>query len=100
MVRSRGEGPILQGDKLSKEIKFTKFVTNIAEQRGWKLNPDEEAKSDIVKGLIRQHEKHGKPYCPCEFIAEEDPSRVCPCDKSDEDISEKGFCNCQLFFAA
>jgi ferredoxin-thioredoxin reductase catalytic subunit len=77
-----------------------KVAERVALERGVKLNPDGRIIEAILKGLLRNKERFGKPYCPCRVVTgipEKDEPKVCPCAWMMEDIERKGRCHCGLF---
>ena len=41
-----------------------KWAQGIARKNGWVLNPDENHLRTVIRGLVRNKEKFGRPYCP------------------------------------
>ena len=71
-----------------------------ADKEGIKLNPNENIVQGVVKGLIRNKEKHGEFYCPCRFVTgdkEKDKEIICPCVFHLKEIEKDGKCHCGLF---
>lgn len=67
-------------------------LEEIAEERGCRLNPDEEVLKKIIAGLKNNEEKTGRRYCLCKIGVE------CPCDFMNSITwKEKGMCDCNLF---
>ena len=71
-----------------------------AKSAGFKLNPDEKVVQRILKGLLKNKEKHGEIYCPCRVVTgdkEKDKDIICPCIFHEAEIKKDGKCLCQLF---
>ncbi len=61
----------------------------------------------IIKGLVKQREKHGEYYCPCRVVKKNDDewnkSIICPCKYIHDDIrknienGKEPCCYCKLF---
>jgi ferredoxin-thioredoxin reductase catalytic chain len=71
-----------------------------AESQGFRLNPDDKVVEAIIKGLLRNEEKHGARYCPCRLVSgnkEEDKKNICPCVYHKDEIARDGHCHCNLF---
>lgn len=71
-----------------------------AENSGFKVNPDKETVSKLIKGLLNNESKHGARYCPCRRVTgnkEEDKDKICPCKWHKEEIEKQGHCLCGLF---
>jgi len=86
-----------------KEIKeLIEKSKKYADSVGINLNPNEEVAKGIVKGLLRNKEKHGNIYCPCRLVTgnkEKDKEIICPCVYHRGEIELQGFCHCRLFTA-
>ncbi len=81
--------------------KIKEFVEKHAEESGHKLNDNEKAVDGIVKGLLKNKEKHGDIYCPCRAVSgdkEKDKAIVCPCIYHKAEIAKDGHCLCRLFW--
>lgn len=72
------------------------FFQQIAEQNGWKLNPDLKVVENIIKAENNLHQKFGEYYCPCRL--QKIPDNICPCRHAQQEIEKDGKCHCQLFF--
>jgi thioredoxin len=86
------------GAKMEDEIRN---YQEYAEKNGFKLNPDREAVTRLVKGLLENEKKYGIRYCPCRRITgnpEEDRPKICPCKWHRQEIEKDGHCLCELFF--
>ena len=42
-----------------------KWARGYAKKHNWALNTDEKQLATVIKGLVRNKTKFGKPYCPC-----------------------------------
>jgi len=76
------------------------FYLDHAKKNGIKLNPDKRIVDNIVKGIIRNEKKWGKPYCPCRMVAgndDEDKGKACPCIWHMDEIKVMGHWHCMLF---
>jgi ferredoxin-thioredoxin reductase catalytic subunit len=56
-----------------------------------KLTMDKEHVATILKGLLRNYEKHGDFYCPCKLKKTQE--NICPC----EEFRKGGDCHCELW---
>jgi len=71
-----------------------------AEKAGIHLNPDKKIVEMIIKGLLKNKEKHGEIYCPCRLVTknkEKDWEIICPCVFHRGEIELQGHCHCNLF---
>jgi ferredoxin-thioredoxin reductase catalytic subunit len=71
-----------------------------AEQKGFKLNPNEKIVEGVVKALLLREETLGERYCPCRKAIgdeEEDKKIICPCVYHEDEIEKDGHCHCNLF---
>jgi len=73
------------------------YVTSVAKENGWLLNPDANLVKKIIRSLVNSQAKFGVPYCPCSI--QRSPDKVCPCNSVWHDMAEIGHCNCRLYFA-
>ena len=84
-----------------KEIQeLTKKSEEYAESAGINLNPNKRIVEGIVKGLLKNQEKHGEIYCPCRIVTkdkEKDKEIICPCIFHMKEIELQGHCHCNLF---
>jgi len=84
-----------------KEIKKLREKSEAyAKSAGFKLNPDEKVVQGILKGLLKNKEKHGEIYCPCRVVTgdkEKDKKIICPCIYHKQEIKEQGHCLCRFF---
>jgi ferredoxin-thioredoxin reductase catalytic chain len=72
-----------------------------AEKNGFRLNPDRETVTRLVRGLLENEKKYGARYCPCRRITgnpDEDRPKICPCQWHRQEIEKDGHCFCGLFF--
>lgn len=72
------------------------WVRNIAEAKGWKLNPNEGIRDSLIASLVKDQ------HCPCKV--EEIQENICPCKPvkgkylgADKMIEKEGRCYCGLF---
>jgi ferredoxin-thioredoxin reductase catalytic subunit len=56
---------------------------------GYEFNP--ETKDLVLEGLRENVRRHGKPYCPCRLIRND--QSICHC----LEFRTTGHCHCQLF---
>lgn len=73
-------------------------IRKVAEERGYEVIEDN--LDTIVKGLLRNFEKHGGYYCPCRLVKGDDEWKLqitCPCVFLDDEIAENGICHCRLY---
>lgn len=67
----------------------------------FRLNPDEEHVSMLVKGVLHNEERYGLRLCPCRLrdgTREADLKLLCPCDfKAQDTWRENRMCWCGLF---
>jgi ferredoxin-thioredoxin reductase catalytic subunit len=84
------------------EEEMLKWAKAYAKKCGCTLNSNEKQLSTVIKGLVRNKEKFGRPYCPCRLRSgdeEKDRAIECPCVHHKEEIAHQGHCHCNLFFA-
>ena len=77
------------------------FVRRVAERQGWRLNPEAEHLSGVLKGLSTNLSRFGYYLCPCRDGSGNgklDSDITCPCDYARADLDEYGHCYCGLFF--
>jgi ferredoxin-thioredoxin reductase catalytic chain len=85
----------------SDETDMLKWVNAYAQKQGFSLNTDEKQLVTVIKGLVRNKTKYGRPYCPCRLRSgdeEKDRAIECPCVYHKEEIATKGQCHCNLYF--
>jgi len=78
-----------------------KWVTAYAHKQGYTLNTEEKQLNTVIRGLVRNKTKFGRPYCPCRLRSgdeEKDRAIECPCSYHKEEIATNGQCHCNLFF--
>jgi len=80
--------------------KNLKRIKKIAEEKGYKLNSDEERVKKVVGKMTKNYIEHEKYYCSCKqshpLNAEKDV--LCPCPTVEKEVEEDGHCHCQLFY--
>lgn len=72
-----------------------------AHNHGWELNSDEKQLMTVIRGLVRNTKKFGRPYCPCRLRSgdeEKDRAIECPCVYHKDEVSQQGHCHCNLYF--
>lgn len=85
---------------MSRYDEVLKMAEEHAKEHDHNLNPDKKIVEAIIKGLIRNEEKHGEIYCPCRVVdGNEDEKKICPCFWHDDEIKKMGHCLCKLFVA-
>ena len=85
------------------EADMLKWAKGFAQKHHWVLNPDEKHLGIVIRGLVRNKEKFGRPYCPCRLRSgdeEKDRAIECPCIYHKEEIVKDGHCHCELYFRA
>ena len=83
------------------ETDMLKWAHGIARKNGWVLNPDEEHLQTVIRGLVRNKKKFGRPYCPCRLRSgdeERDRAIECPCIYHKDEIAKDGHCHCLLYY--
>ena len=88
-------------EETSAEDEMLKWVKGYAQKQGWSLNEDPKQLGTVIRGLIRNKSKFGRPYCPCRLRSgdeEKDRSIECPCVYHKDEIANMGHCHCNLFF--
>jgi ferredoxin-thioredoxin reductase catalytic chain len=71
-----------------------------ADDRGYRLNPDEAFTKNLVAGLLKNEGRYGYRACPCRLASgkkDADLDIICPCDYRDSDLAEFGACYCALY---
>jgi ferredoxin-thioredoxin reductase catalytic subunit/glutaredoxin len=79
-----------------------RMAVRYTEKGPYRLNPSRNVWEGIVRGIGRQAQTFGWPYCPCQQRTgdpEEDKKFICPCYRHKEDIAATGQCICGLFVA-
>jgi ferredoxin-thioredoxin reductase catalytic subunit len=83
------------------EADMLKWAQGIARKNGWVLNPDEDHLNTVIRGLVRNKKKFGRPYCPCRLRSgdeERDRAIECPCVYHKDEIAKDGHCHCLLYY--
>lgn len=83
------------------EADMLKWAQAIARKNGWVLNPDAEHLRIVIRGLVRNKHKFGRPYCPCRLRSgdeEKDRDIECPCIYHKDEIAHDGHCHCLLYY--
>ncbi|HOX35495.1 MAG TPA: ferredoxin-thioredoxin reductase catalytic domain-containing protein [Methanoregulaceae archaeon] len=83
------------------EEDMLKWATAYAKKHGYTLNPDEKQLGTVIRGLVRNKGKFGRPYCPCRLRSgdeEKDRAIECPCVYHKEEIAKDGSCHCRLYY--
>jgi ferredoxin-thioredoxin reductase catalytic subunit len=68
---------------------------------GYKMQPSTKILATIMKGLLKNVQKHGAKYCPCRKPtgdSEKDKKIICPCAYHKDEIKNDGHCKCLLYF--
>jgi len=92
---------IRESFKPKNEEELRKNIKEYAPLAGIKVNPDSKQVEIIIKGLLKNKEKHGEVYCPCRLVTgnkEKDKDIICPCVFHRGEIELEGKCRCFLFF--
>jgi ferredoxin-thioredoxin reductase catalytic chain len=90
-----------EGFKVKDEKELKKDIEEYAKKTGIKVNPDNNKVEIVMKGLLKNREKHGEVYCPCRLVTgnkEKDKEIICPCVFHRGEIELEGKCRCLLFF--
>jgi ferredoxin-thioredoxin reductase catalytic chain len=88
-------------EETSAEGDMLKWAKGYAKKHNWALNTDEKQLATVIKGLVRNKTKFGKPYCPCRLRSgdeEKDRAIECPCIYHKEEVATQGHCHCHLYF--
>jgi ferredoxin-thioredoxin reductase catalytic subunit len=88
-------------DEISSEEEMHKWTRAYAQKQGFLLNSDEKQLNTVIKGLVRNKSKFGRPYCPCRLRSgDEEKDRIieCPCIYHKDEIAKNGQCHCNLYF--
>lgn len=88
-------------DTAHDEADMRKWAQAYAQKQGWILNPDETQLNTVIRGLVRNKTKFGRPYCPCRLRSgdeEKDRDIECPCLHHKEEVATLGHCHCHLYF--
>ena len=91
-----------EGFKVKDEKELKKDIEEYAKKVGGiRVNPDNSKVEIIMKGLLKNKEKHGEVYCPCRVVTrnkEKDKEIICPCVFHRGEIELEGKCRCPLLF--
>ena len=88
-------------EETNAEEDMLKWAQGYARKHSWSLNTDEKQLSMVIKGLVRNKTKFGKPYCPCRIRSgdeEKDRAIECPCVYHKEEVATQGHCHCHLYY--
>jgi ferredoxin-thioredoxin reductase catalytic subunit len=88
-------------DDAETEVDMLKWAHAIARKNGWILNPDADHLNIVIRGLVRNKKKFGRPYCPCRLRSgdeERDRAIECPCVYHKDEIAKDGHCHCLLYY--
>ena len=88
-------------DTAQEEAKMLKWAKSYAQKHGRALNKDEKQLGTVIRGLVRNKKKFGRPYCPCRLRSgdeEKDRAIVCPCVYHKDEVATQGSCHCRLYF--
>lgn len=91
----------LEDAKISYEFTLN-MMKSYANQQSIILNPHEATLNREIKGLIINLNKFGYLYCPCRLKdltgdISIDKRICCPCAYHKKELTESGFCKCELF---
>lgn len=85
---------------MSSDAKVRKFVETYVRKGRYTLYPQSEVVENVIAGLAKNLDEHGKMYCPCADVEEskvKGNEMVCPCTPHHADIARQGYCDCALF---
>jgi ferredoxin-thioredoxin reductase catalytic chain len=88
-------------EEINAKDDMLKWAKGYAKKHNWSLNTDEKQLTTVIKGLVRNKTKFGKPYCPCRLRTgdeEKDRAIECPCVYHKEEVATQGHCHCHLYF--
>lgn len=88
-------------DTAPEEAEMLTWAKGYAQKHGWVLNKEEKQLGTVIRGLVRNKNKFGRPYCPCRLRSgdeEKDRAIECPCIYHKDEIADQGSCHCRLFF--
>ncbi len=88
-------------DTAQEEAEMLAWATGYAQEKGWVLNTDEKQLNTVIRGLVRNKNKFGQPYCPCRLRSgdkEKDRAIECPCVYHEDEVATQGCCHCHLYF--
>ncbi len=69
-------------DTATEEAEMLTWAKGYAQKHGLALNRDEKQLGTVIRGLVRNKNKFGRPYCPCRLRSgdeEKDKAIECPC---------------------
>jgi Ferredoxin-thioredoxin reductase, catalytic subunit len=72
-------------------------IQNFAKANGYVVALDTQMRNKLLRELLENYDKYGKPYCPCR--PERSEATVCPCIYAKADIAKMGHCLCGLFWS-
>jgi ferredoxin-thioredoxin reductase catalytic subunit len=85
----------------SEESDMLKWAEGYARKHGWSLNTDQKQLGTVIRGLVRNKRRFGRPYCPCRLRSgneEKDREIECPCIYHKDEVANQGCCHCRLYF--
>jgi len=88
-------------DTAQEETDMLAWAKGYAKKNGWVLNTDEKQLHTVIRGLVRNKNKFGQPYCPCRLRSgdeEKDRAIECPCVYHKDEVANQGSCHCRLYF--
>jgi len=88
-------------DTAQEEAEMLAWAKDYAQHHGWVLNSDEKQLGTVIRGLVRNRNRFGRPYCPCRLRSgdqEKDRAIECPCVYHRDEIEHQGSCHCRLYF--
>ena len=88
-------------DTAMEEAEMLKWARDYAQEKGWVLNKDDKQLGTVIRGLVRNKNKFGRPYCPCRLRSgdeEKDRAIECPCIYHKDEVATQGHCHCHLYF--
>jgi ferredoxin-thioredoxin reductase catalytic chain len=88
-------------DATQEEAEMLRWARDYAEKHGWILNTDEQQLATVIRGLVRNRNKFGHPYCPCRLRSgdlEKDKAIECPCIYHKDEVENQGACHCHLYY--
>lgn len=85
----------------TEEEEMLKWAEGYARKHGWTLNADKKQLDTVIRGLVRNKKKFGRPYCPCRLRSgdeEKDREIECPCIYHKDEVATQGSCHCRLYY--
>ncbi len=79
-----------------------RFIYQVADFQGWKVNLDREFVEALATGLRINYNRYGYFLCPCrdgDGVRSTDEDIICPCTYNEPDQAEYGHCFCGLFLS-